>query len=501
MAARAWTGIPIHNQLLSNALFATAVAAFQPCPPVKPHASVTAANRERSYSDAMTARALVTALFFLSRAVAGSPRIAANVPSVSVARGANQSLFIDIHLPVLGTAREAVVAANVFLNAKLGNNEVDFQSKDTPHVTLYLTEFSCPDADSASITSRPSSGLPLSNPAPPLTCEGRIVNAVSGVLSALQPPHGPCEIALSSPYAAGTYAMMNVTNSACLQRYSDLLVNTTHQFSRPNQTAPSWVNTLPEPERSEKLRLIKEYGSPNVFSQFSPHVTLAWASDPAAVAGAIRLLEVNRTSFTGQVVAFGSVGDHGTVLQGKDLATFNISDSRDACRTRHKTEPACDADRVTSGGCVWCDIVDSPAFCTTESNARGFQPPPQGRPFMCNWPPSVAAAPSSAHAEGISDESDTDYEVFSQETDGYHTFRIPSLAATTNGSLIAVAEGRVRKDGPQVNCGGWTNNTCCYGPPASDYDHQCYDKDVSHTLALPHLICPGPYLIGCSPRE
>ena len=123
---------------------------------------------------------------------------------------------------------------------------------------------------------------------------------------------------MSMPYAAGEFAMMNVTNSACLQRFSDTIVNVTHGFSKPNQTAPDWVYSLPEPERSEKLRYIAAYGSPNVFSQFAPHVSLAWASDALAVAAAVAALPaLPPSTFNSEVLALGAVGPHGTVLQGQ----------------------------------------------------------------------------------------------------------------------------------------------------------------------------------------
>jgi hypothetical protein len=48
-----------------------------------------------------------------------------------------------------------------------------------------------------------------------------------------------------------------------------------YHLAVPNQTIPDWVQHLPEPERSAKIAFIKQYGSPNVFSQFQPHVTLA----------------------------------------------------------------------------------------------------------------------------------------------------------------------------------------------------------------------------------
>jgi hypothetical protein len=46
----------------------------------------------------------------------------------------------------VGPAAEMVRAANDFLNARLGNSEIDMRRYHTPHVTLYLTAFSCPPA-------------------------------------------------------------------------------------------------------------------------------------------------------------------------------------------------------------------------------------------------------------------------------------------------------------------------------------------------------------------
>jgi hypothetical protein len=46
---------------------------------------------------------------------------------------------INVHVPLLAEAAEAVRAANDFLNARLGNTEIDLRRKHTPHITLYLT--------------------------------------------------------------------------------------------------------------------------------------------------------------------------------------------------------------------------------------------------------------------------------------------------------------------------------------------------------------------------
>ena len=72
---------------------------------------------------------------------------------------------------------------------------------------------------------------------------------------------------------------------------------------------------------------------------------------------------------------------HGTVLAGRDLARFNLTSRGDGCLAAHSDEPSCDADHVTSGGCVWCDVVDHPAFCTTRERARDL---PRFPPHQCN---------------------------------------------------------------------------------------------------------------------
>jgi hypothetical protein len=285
------------------------------------------------------------------------------------------SFSIDIHVPVRGIAYDAALAANAFLNKRLGSSAIDFSSSHTPHVTLYLTAWSCP-------TPAP----PPMAQAPPPTCVQRIQLALASLLYSLGPP---CSITLSSPYAAGAYAMANVTRSACLQEYSDLIVNATHQLSQPNQSVPSWVYNLPEPERREKIELVRRYGSPNVFAGFDPHVTLAWSNDTNAVVSAISELRARwmPSAFSGELVAAGSTGHHGTVLQGRDVGVYNVSQPNTGAWCQHAyTKPdLCNADNVTDGGCIWCDVVDHPPFCTSQYNARQFQPPPQGQPFMCTW--------------------------------------------------------------------------------------------------------------------
>ena len=127
---------------------------------------------------------------------------------------------------------------------------------------------------------------------------------------------------------------------------------------------------------------MRRYGSPNVFDQFQPHVTIGWASSVTAVARAVAALDFEPVSFRADVAALGTTGLHGTVLRGRDLARYNLTVRGDACGAAHKDEPSCDADRVTSGGCVWCDVVDRPPFCSTRTNARRA---PRFPPHRCNF--------------------------------------------------------------------------------------------------------------------
>ena len=59
------------------------------------------------------------------------------------ATSAAAPIFVDIHLPVRGAAYARARAANAFLNAALGNDQIDFAAAHPPHDTLYLTAWNC----------------------------------------------------------------------------------------------------------------------------------------------------------------------------------------------------------------------------------------------------------------------------------------------------------------------------------------------------------------------
>ncbi len=137
---------------------------------------------------------------------------------------------------------------------------------------------------------------------------------------------GRCDVALRGVSVGAGYVMWNVPVSQCLQELSDAVVLATYQFAKPNQKAPAWVYSLPEPARKAKLAMVKKYGSPNVFSQFDPHLTIAYdtADNLTAIFGGLE----TAAQFAAAQVGVSRVGPFGTVLKHGQLSNFSIGGSR-----------------------------------------------------------------------------------------------------------------------------------------------------------------------------
>lgn len=150
-------------------------------------------------------------------------------------------LPVDIHVMLDASTVSLAEAADRTLHALLPGDEVFLNTIDMPHVTLYLTQF---EADN-------------------------LLDLIATV-GAVVANFTTCTAQLNNATAVGTYGMWMGPASPCLQLMSDSLVNATMQYIVPNQPIPSWINTLPEPLREEKIAMIEKYGSPNVFTQFQP---------------------------------------------------------------------------------------------------------------------------------------------------------------------------------------------------------------------------------------
>ena len=91
------------------------------------------------------------------------------------------------------------------------------------------------------------------------------------------------------------------------------------------------------------------------------------------------------SSFRGDLIAIGTTGNHGTVLQHEDQAVYNISQpDPDGCKLGHHTAAGCNTDHTTDGGCVWCRLVDV-AFCTSVYDAKVNAPKAPNPLYTCDF--------------------------------------------------------------------------------------------------------------------
>jgi len=171
-----------------------------------------------------------------------------------------------------------------------------------PHITLLLAQFQQND-------------------------EAEVVDRVRSIRSLL--PMN-CSVDMEPQLStSGTYSLWEVSNAACLQLLSDQVTAILTSVVVPTSQVPSWVEHLPEPERTQKIGLIHFYGSPNVFSGFQPHVTVAFDSQDNLTACAD--MTPPAMTFAVEEIAVGHVGDHGTVLLHEEIACISLTDTM--CKT------------------------------------------------------------------------------------------------------------------------------------------------------------------------
>ncbi|KAF2076251.1 hypothetical protein CYY_002429 [Polysphondylium violaceum] len=208
------------------------------------------------------------------------------------------SISLDIHLQLDQATYDLAVYYNQQVNKLAPNNQVFLGTESLPHITLYLTDFQ----------------------------ENQVQNiqqSIEKVFPVLQQVAQDCNVELNFINVTGQYGMWNVKLNSCLQTLSDVIVDNTYQFITPNQSIPEWVYDLPEPLRSEKIAMIQKYGSPNVFDQFQPHVTLAWDAVDNLVQ-VFNTINVQPASCFSPSIGIGSVGPYGTVLDNK-YGLFNFT--------------------------------------------------------------------------------------------------------------------------------------------------------------------------------
>ncbi|GFE74574.1 membrane protein [Novosphingobium sp. TCA1] len=207
--------------------------------------------------------------------------------SIAVPARAENSVSIDIYAIPSAPVVEAVAKASRDL-AKHGMTT--FHAKgQAAHVTLYLTRF---PADAEARLKAAVADAVKDCRAIPLTVEG-------------------------TQRTASNWLFLRVDRSPALQRLADLVTLTAEPFRDHAVSAPAWMRDYPE-----KLPAFERYGSPNVFMQFDPHLTLLANETSPGLAAFMAEAEKNPPKATGQVagIGIGVVDANGQMV--KTLAEF-----------------------------------------------------------------------------------------------------------------------------------------------------------------------------------
>jgi len=204
-----------------------------------------------------------------------------------------KTVSYDVHIKIPDSVVKEIKSISKRITNLCPNNEIDFD-KVIPHITLYLTEF---EEDNVK----------------------NLTDTVTKFLS-LMPQF---QITLGSPYISSEYLMWNVTKSIDLQTLSDLTITISKDYIASNQTVPDWVYNLPEEHKKLKILYIHCFGSPCVFNEFDPHITMGWDAidDMQVVLDKITFPSI---TFTAKQVGIGLVSDHGSVLKDSDIALIKL---------------------------------------------------------------------------------------------------------------------------------------------------------------------------------
>jgi len=215
------------------------------------------------------------------------------------------STSLNIHVKLSNTSQLTATKYNSAISSSLSSpNEqlLDFVNVEEPHITLYLTSFRTESLADIFAASR------------------------QAINSAAASCPSTSHLSMTGLYPAGSYAMTNVSLSRCLQTLSDAVVIALNPYLHPSAktTIPNWVDNLPPEQKQAKIDMIHSFGSPNVFSSFSPHISTAVVNSSFSLdlESAIKSVSSSFVPFSQTLleVGFGSVGDFGTVLRGKDMS-------------------------------------------------------------------------------------------------------------------------------------------------------------------------------------
>lgn len=227
------------------------------------------------------------------------------------------SALLNVHLP-LNLVNNSLLfdkcpfnealSANLALFQASRTEEINFFTDHSPHVTLFLSDFQT-NNDTAIIEMFEKTKELVSNFS---MCTIEIPIDVKAKVS-------------------GPYSMFPIPKTTCLQHLSDRLVKVLNPYITRPQPIPDWVYKLPIFTRLRKMWLIRQFGSPNVFADFEPHVTVGYDHSATVESRQSTLNALPGSGFECKAVlttvGVGQVGVGGSVLQDGFLKEFKLRPS------------------------------------------------------------------------------------------------------------------------------------------------------------------------------
>eukprot|EP00761_Pharyngomonas_kirbyi_P006634 gb/GECH01006642.1/.p1 GENE.gb/GECH01006642.1/~~gb/GECH01006642.1/.p1 ORF type:complete len:281 (+),score=59.19 gb/GECH01006642.1/:1-843(+) len=215
----------------------------------------------------------------------------------------NNDQSLNIHIKLSQECEQKAIQFNRKVKQIDKNEQIDLKTKQQPHITLYLTKFHKSKFN-------------------------KIKKALNeSVQEFNQELTQGCNVYINeTAHISGDYGMWSVVDTDCLQYMSNRIVNKTVSYAVFPQSVPEWVHSIPDnTTRQEKTHYVKKYGSPNVFDQFQPHVTLAHDSQtPKKLKETFEKVNISGCSFKVKTIGMGTVGPFGTVMRGQDFKDFNL---------------------------------------------------------------------------------------------------------------------------------------------------------------------------------
>lgn len=184
------------------------------------------------------------------------------------------SLAASVSVNVFAIPSQNIKNTVADVSAKLNNEGMEtFYEKGFPvHVTLYLTQF---DESAVPSILEKVEALTATQTSIPLTANGFTVTA-------------------------GNWVFVDAEVSHELQRLADTVTLALEPMRDNKAPLPGWVNAYPV-----KKAAFERYGSPNVFQNFEPHMTLLAAEQSEALKAVAEKMKLKPPFAKGSVTAIG----------------------------------------------------------------------------------------------------------------------------------------------------------------------------------------------------